>query len=190
MNRDEILQQLSRYLRSRTPREVIMASLALLIALVIGVYTFLVEPTAAAFEKQKNQLHDLQKTSEVAPAMLARYAKLSGRRREIEQFYENADIQLDPLTHLERLLRDVAKVAPGAYQVQPRDGVQLAGKYAHKIFAVKFDTSSLSNLTEFLEALTSGEQRMLVSQINLEKRATNDVLSVHLEVSGFEVVSK
>jgi type II secretory pathway component PulM len=190
MNREEISQQINRYLRSRSPRELTMAAIASLVAIAVGSYSFVVEPTAAAFERQQTQFRELEKTAEVAPAMLARYAKLSARRQEIEQFYENADIQLDPLTHLERLLREVAKVAPGAYQVQPRDGVQLAGKYAHKIFAVKFETSSLSDLTEFLEALTSGEQRMLVSQINLEKRATNDALTVHLEVSGFEVVSK
>jgi hypothetical protein len=41
-------------------------------------------------------------------------------------------------------------------------------------------------LAQFLQALTSGEQPMLVTQITLSKRNAGEVLNVQLEVSAFE----
>jgi|GEM_PF-1783645 len=185
-----ISPQVKRYLSERTPRELAIGAVAIALAALMLAYSFIVEPTALAFERQAAAFKDLSNTRSVAPSILARYAKLAARRKEIEQFYEKVDVRANPLSHLERLLREVANVAPGAYNVSPREGVQLGGKYAHKIFIVKFETVSLNNLAEFLKALTAGDQPMLISQINLEKRATNDMLSVQLEVSGFEAVSK
>ncbi len=182
--------QIKKYISERTPRELAIGSLAAVLLAAMLVYSVVVEPTAAAFERQAAAFKDLSNTASVAPSILGRYAKLAARRKELEQFYEKVDIKANPLSHLERLLRDVANVAPGAYNVSPREGVQLGGRYAHKIFVVKFETMSLDNLTAFLKQLTAGEQPMLISQINLEKRPTNDALSVQLEVSGFEAVSK
>jgi hypothetical protein len=182
--------QVKKYISGLTPRELAIGLVALVLLTAMGVYSFVIEPTAAAFERQAAAFKDLSNTASVAPSILGRYAKLAARRKELEQFYEKVDIKANPLSHLERLLRDVANVAPGAYNVSPREGVQLGGKYAHKIFLVKFETTSLGSLTAFLKALTTGQQPMLISQINLEKRPTNDALNVQLEVSGFEAVSK
>jgi hypothetical protein len=41
-------------------------------------------------------------------------------------------------------------------------------------------------LAQFLQALTTGEQPMLVTQITLSKRNAGEVLNVQLEVSAFE----
>jgi hypothetical protein len=182
--------QVSKYISGRTPRELAIGLTAAVLLGLMALYSFAIEPTAAAFDRQAAAFKDLENTRSVAPSILARYAKLAARRKELEQFYEKVDIRANPLSHLERLLRDVANVAPGAYNVSPREGVQLGGKYAHKIFLVKFETTSLESLTKFLKALTSGEQPMLISQINLEKRQTSETLSVQLEVSGFEAVAK
>jgi hypothetical protein len=182
--------QVTKYISERTPRELAIGLVAIVLLGAMGLYSFVLEPTAAAFERQSAAFKDLSNTASVAPSILGRYAKLAARRKELELFYEKVDIKANPLSHLERLLRDVANVAPGAYNVSPREGVQLGGKYAHKIFLVKFETTSLDNLTAFLKALTTGQQPMLISQINLEKRQTSDALAVQLEVSGFEAVSK
>lgn len=173
------------------PREAVLLVAALAIGVGMGVYSYIIEPAAALFEAQKKEFKALTDTSEVAPSILARYLKVAERRKEIEQFYDKVDIRVDPLTHLEKLLREVARVAPGSYTVSPRDGLQLAGgRYAHKIFMVKFETASLENLTDFLRVVTEGQQPMLISLINLEKRPTSESLMVQIEVSGFEAVTK
>ena len=171
------------------PREVALVVGAAIIASVMFLYSYVIEPTQAAFERQSAAFKTLATTADVAPSILARYLKIAERRKEIEQFYDKVDIRVDPLTHLEKLLREVAHVSPGSYTVSPRDGVQLGGKYAHKIFMVKFETASLQDLTAFMKAVTEGEQPMLLSMVNLEKRLTSESLAVQIEVSGFEAVS-
>jgi hypothetical protein len=147
-----------------------------------------ISPIQEAFQKQSQELHETSLTYSVAPDILSRYSKLLGRRKELEKFYSGVDLSADPYSYLERLLRDTAK-ASGTYNVTPREGVQLGAKYAHKVFLVNFQTTSMENVAAFLKELTTGTQPMLISQINLDKRTGAETLSVQLEVSGFEAIS-
>ena len=148
----------------------------------------LVQPVMAAFHRQSQELDDITLTYTAAPDILARYSKLLNRRKDLERFYSGVDVSSDPLSYLERLLRDTAK-ASGTYNVTPREGTQLGGKYAHKLFMVNFQSTSLENVAAFLKELTSGPQPMLISQINLDRRPTTSTLNVQLEVSGFESIA-
>jgi hypothetical protein len=149
------------------------------------VWPAVVQPVARAFARQSDELEEITLTYTAAPDILARYSKLVGRRKELEKFYSGVDVSSDPLSYLERLLRDTAK-ASGTYNVTPREGNQLGGKYAHKLFMVNFQSTSLENVAAFLKELTTGPQPMLISLINLDRRATASTLNVQLEVSGFE----
>ncbi len=48
----------------------------------------------------------------------------------------------------------------------------------------------MENLSAFLKELTTGTQPMLLSAITLDKRGAADTITVQLEVSGFEALSK
>lgn len=181
-------EQLTTFWNARTSRErglLVFAGGALFI---LALWPMIISPIQSAFERQSSALREASLTYSVAPDILSRYAKLLGRRKELEQFYSGVDLSADPLSYLERLLRDTAK-ASGTYNVTPREGVQLGGKYDHKVFLVNFQTSSMDNVSSFLKELTTGAQPMLISQINLDKRVGSESLSVQLEVSGFEAVS-
>jgi DNA repair ATPase RecN len=148
----------------------------------------IIQPISQAFARQSRELEDITLTYTAAPDILARYSKLMARRKELEKFYSGVDVSSDPLSYLEKLLRDTAK-ASGTYNVTPREGTQLGGKYAHKLFIVNFQSTSLENVAAFLKELTTGPQPMLISQINLDRRATANMLNVQLEVSGFETIA-
>lgn len=182
-------EKLITFWQQRTPREKVISALAVALIVVLVVYPSVIAPIQAAFAEQSRKLKELKITYTVTPDILARYTKLVARRKDIESFYQRANVSSDPLTHLETLLRDTAK-ASGTYNVTPREGVQLGGKYAHKFFVVNFQTASYENLTEFLKALTSGTQPMLLSQISIDKRGSSEALNVQLEVSGFEAIAK
>jgi len=171
-------------------RERLLAAGAVCVIIVMASVSLIISPSIAAFKDQHAKLKELDQIYDVAPSILGRYAKLIARRKEIEGFYDKVDIKTDPLTYLERLLKESAQVPAGGYSVTPRDGAPLGERYAHKIYAVKFDIANLDNLAKFLRELTTGKQPMLLSQINLDKRPTADVLNVTLEVSGFEALSK
>lgn len=181
MNRE----QLQKFWNERTPREKVLVSVATISLSLAVLWPAVVVPVSAAFRQQASDLADISLTYQAAPDILARYAKLTARRRELENFYSGVDLSSEPLSYLERLLKDTAKVA-GAYNVTPREGVQLGSKYAHKIFTVNFQTTSTEALAAFLKELTTGAQPMLVSMINLDKRSAAGTLNVQLEVSGFE----
>lgn len=183
-------EQFATFWRQRSARERVIVSVASVFVGMLVVYPTVIAPVKDAFSEQSQTLKELRNTFSVTPDILQRYAGLLARRKDIDAFYTQADLSSDPLTYLEGLLRDTAK-ASGTYNVStPREGVPLGGKYIHKFFVVNFQTSSYSDLSAFLKALTGGAQPMLVSQINLDKRVGSETLNVQLEVSGFEVVSK
>lgn len=173
----------------RTPREKVIAAVASVFLFLGVVYPNIIEPIVSAFAEQSKRIESLQNTYSVTPDILERYAKLVARRKDIDTFYSQADLSADPLSYLEGLLKDKAQAA-GSYEVTPRQGIQLGGKYTSKFFLVKFKTSSYENLVAFLKAVTTGKQPMLISQINLDKQGAGDSLGVQLEVSGFEAITK
>jgi hypothetical protein len=187
---DKVLGQIWRFILRLTARERVLAAGAVAVVLSLSSYSFIFSPAQRAFARQQDEERVLTQAFDTAPYILARYAKLVSRRKEIEGFYDKVDLKADPLSYLERLLKESAQVPAGTYSVTPKDGVPLGEKYAHKIYTVKFETASLDNLARFLKELTAGSQPMLLSQIFLDKRTTADVLQVQLEVSGFEAISK
>lgn len=184
-----ISEKLRSFWQQRTTREKAVGSVAALFMAITVVYPTFIEPVVAAFAEQSKKIESLKNTYAVAPDILDRYSKLVVRRKEIDSFYSQADLSSDPLSYLEGLLKDTAKAA-GSYEVTPRQGMQLGGKYSHKFFLLKFKTSSYENLVAFLNAITTGKQPMLISQINLDKQGAGDSLGVQLEVSGFEAIGK
>jgi type II secretory pathway component PulM len=182
-------EKLKKFWTQRTLRERIVAVVAALFLGFTVLYPLLVEPVLIAFADQSREIDSLKKTYDVAPDTLDRYSKLLARRRDIEAFYNQADLSADPLSYLEGLLKNTAQAA-GSYNVTPREGIQLGGKYTTKFFAVNFQTGSYENLVSFLNAVTSGKQPMLISQINIDKRGAGETINVQLEVSGFESNTK
>jgi type II secretory pathway component PulM len=184
--RDKLLE----FWKQRSSRErVILAAASAVLAFMV-IYPAVIAPIQEAFSAQSQRLADIRTTFNVTPDILSRYAALSARKKDVEAFYTQTDLSSNPLSYLESLLKERAK-ADGTYNVStPKEAVPLGGKYLHRFFAVNFQTSSYENLTEFLKALTTGKQPMLVSQINLDKRSGAEMLNVQLEVSGFELLSK
>ncbi len=183
-----MMEQLKKIWLERNPRERVLLSGLGVVAAVMILWPAVIQPVISAFDRQSKELEDVTLTYTAAPDILARYSKLMNRRKELEKFYSGVDVAADPLSYLERLLRDTAK-ASGTYNVTPREGTQLGGKYAHKLFMVNFQSGSLENVAAFLKELTDGTQPMLISQINLDRRPTTSTLNVQLEVSGFESIA-
>jgi len=183
-------QKLAEFWKQRSSRERAILVVACSFLLFMVLYPALIAPIQEAFSEQSRRLADIRTTFNVTPDILNRYATLSARKKDVEAFYTQTDLSSNPLTYLESLLKERAK-ADGTYNVStPKEAVPLGSKYLHRFFAVNFQTSSYENLTDFLKALTTGKQPMLVSQINFDKRTGSEVLNVQLEVSGFELQSK
>jgi hypothetical protein len=176
---------IANFMEKRSPRERLLVVGGLAAFLVVVVGPAVVSPAIEAFEAQSKEIEELDKTYRITPDILARYGRLVARRKEVESFYDKVDLASNPLSYLEQLLRDQAKAADG-YSVTPRDGTPLGTRYLHKIFSVSFQTVSMDDLARFFKTLTEGEQPMLVTQVQLDKRTAGEVLRVQMEVSAFE----
>lgn len=176
---------IANFMEKRSPRERLLVVGGLAAFLVVVVGPAVVSPAIEAFEAQSKEIEELDKTYRITPDILARYGRLVARRKEVESFYDKVDLASNPLSYLEQLLRDQAKAADG-YSVTPRDGTPLGTRYLHKIFSVSFQTVSMEDLARFFKTLTEGEQPMLVTQVQLDKRTAGEVLRVQMEVSAFE----
>jgi len=186
-----VVQPVIKAFRRLSPSERVYAIAAAVIIFALTFYSFVISPTQEAFARQASELHEMRNTFDFTPDVLTRYSKLEARRKEIKQFYEKAGMKAEPLTHLETLIRDVMKLPRGAYTLTPgQERLQPDGEYVHRIISVKFDTTSLEDLSRFLHDVVAGAQPMLISQISLDKRLSSDVLGVQLEVSGFEPANK
>ena len=183
------ISALKAFLAKLSPRERWLGLAALVVVFLMAFTSLIVKPFKIAFAEQSSEFTELTTTYDVVPEILSQYGKLVARRKEIEGFYEKIDLKSDPLTYIERLLKDVAQVPAGAYSVTPRDGVPLGERYAHKMYSVQFETTNQQSLAKFLKELTTGSQPMLLSQINVDKRLSSESLRVQLEVSGFAALS-
>ena len=174
----------------RTARERVIISVTAAIFTIGFILPMFINPVLDIFSDQSATLTKLKKTYEATPKILRTYAQLASRRTELEAYYKNADLSTDPLTHLEKLLKETAH-ADSSYNVTPREGAQISGgKYLHKIFKVNFKTNSYENLVAFLNAVTTGSRPMLVSYLKLDRsRFGKSALQVEVHVSGFQLVS-
>ncbi len=183
-------EKLLELFKQRTPREKVMLVAAGLILAFMVIYPVLVEPTQEAFARQSEELQSLSNAYSKTPMVLQRYATLQARRNELEKFYSEINVSEDPLAYLENLLRDVAKAKPGEYTANARQGSSRGEKYITKSFNASFQSDSMANVANFLKALTTGSQPMLLSSISLERRGGGETLYVQFEVSGFEAINK
>lgn len=185
-----ITKHLTEFWIKRTPREKLILAVATTLLTLGFLLPMALNPIIDLFTQQANALTQIKKTYEATPKILRNYAQLSSRRRELEAYYKNADLSTDPLTHLERLLKNTA-LADSSYNITPRDGTQISGgKYIHKIFKINFKTDSYANLVAFLNAATTGTRPMLVSYLKLDKsRFAKGGLQVEVHVSGFQSIS-
>lgn len=174
----------------RTIRERLILAVATTLLTLGFVLPMILNPVVGLFTEQAKSLTQIKRTYEATPKILKNYAQLANRRRELEAYYKNADLSTDPLTHLERLLKNTA-LADSSYNITPREGAQISGgKYVHKIFKVNFKTDSYENLVAFLNAVTTGNRPMLVSYLKLDKsRFAKSGLQVEIHVSGFQSIS-
>lgn len=184
-----VKEEISKFWEARNPRErVLLGGLGLLTACLL-IWPAVIQPVLKAFESQRQALEQITLTYAGTPDALKNYSRLLTRRQELEKFYGGVDLSSDPLSYLEKLITETAKVPSGVYTVTPRETQEIGKKYRHKIFLVKFPSSSMDNVAAFLQALTTGPQPMLISQINFDKRMTAENLDVQLEVSGFEAIA-
>lgn len=172
--------------RKMDRREIVLVALAMFmisLVLVSQVWGWV----SSAYETQAAELEQTEKEVQEVSALLQRYLRLQQRRTAIEASYQQIEIKEGGLSLLERLIRTEAGISSG-FVIKDNPPRQFGGNYEQAPFNVKFPTSDMSKLIDFLDKLIHGPQPMVLTRLDLRKNRGSDRIDVELDVSSFRKV--
>jgi hypothetical protein len=170
-------------------REKIMAAACVIVLLSMGfnkVYT----PIYTAFTNQTEDLRQLEMYLTELPNILARNKQLVLRRKQIEEAYQGVEIT-EGLSHIESVIKEQAELTNSQdYQIREKTLAQsqrdFGGNYEYKSFNVELKIRSLKGLAALLKELTSGRKPMILSNLELSKSPSGEIISVLMELSTIQ----
>jgi hypothetical protein len=148
----------------------------------MGLYQ-IYEPVNALFLSQNQRISSLEENVKALGPSLERYAKLRARKDIIEQEYREVEFKEGALSHLENLVKSKAGISTG-FTIKDSPPKEFGGDYEQTSFSIKFTTSNLPSLIEFLRELAYGTRPMILGRLDIQRSRFAERLEVDLEVSS------
>jgi len=183
-----VLGKTQKQLASLSRREQMLITLAVVVAGIMGIYS-IYEPISDAFDHQAIALAEAQGRSKSIPGTLEKYLKLKARRDAIESRYRKVEFEEGALSHLENLIRAKALVSSG-FTIKDSAPRPFGGNYEQVPFSVRFSTSNLETLVDFLNEVVHGSRPLILGRLALQKSRVGDRLEVELDVSNLRKTTK
>lgn len=169
-----------------TQREKVIIVAAGLVAVCMLSYQ-IYEPIRRTFHEQAEQITTLEGTMKGVGTTLERYVKLKARRDAIEDEYKEVDFKEGALSHIENLVRSKAGISAG-FTIKPNPPKEFGGNYEQTLFSIKFSTTNLEALVDFLKELSHGPRPLVISKIDIQKSKFADRLEVDIDASSIRRV--
>lgn len=151
--------------------------------LVLFVLVKTIEATRDSFAAQSQRLQQVEGELERLTRYANRYLRLRSQKEAIEAGYREVQIEEGVLSHLEALIKEKAGVTTG-FSINDLAVRPFGGGFEQAPFNVKFSTSELSKLVDFLSELVNGPKRLILSKLTIRKSRRGDRLDVELDVSS------
>ena len=149
-------------------------------------YDWIVTPVTKQFKIQKRELAKLRQEYASVPTVLETYLGLSQRRELIEKKYRGVSFEGGVLSHIEKLVVDVAKIENRSdFKIVSKPEKEFGGSYIHEPLRIELTTTSMEDLTNFLGELVRGERPLVLTRLQFKKSNTTSKLAVQLDVSNF-----
>ncbi|MBX7145178.1 MAG: hypothetical protein K1X79_12055 [Oligoflexia bacterium] len=152
----------------------------------LGLYK-VYEPVQLVFSEQVQEVQKAENDARSASALLERYAKLKARRDAIEREYKEVEFKEGALSHLENMVKNKAGVASG-FTIKDSPPVEFGGEYEQTLFSVKFTTTNLPGLVDFLKELSQGPKPMILGKVDIQRSRFADRLETDIDVSSIRKV--
>lgn len=152
----------------------------------VGLYK-VYEPVRDVFSQQIQDLQKVEGDARSASALLERYSKLKAKRDSIEREYKEVEFKEGALSHLENLVKNKAGVSAG-FTIKDSPPVEFGGEYEQTLFSVKFTTTSLPGLVDFLKELSQGPKPMILGKVDIQRSRFADRLETDIDVSSIRKV--
>jgi hypothetical protein len=173
---------------SSRERGLVLGSIAfVLCALMYNAY----ESASMAFTEQEERLRKAQEALvQWLPEKIARYSSLKSKRDAFENRFRSIEIKQGVPSLVESIFTSKLGAAGSALNVTEQASASLGDLFVLKPYNVRFNTTSLKGLADFLRELTEGEQPLLLKELDLTKMGIGDRLEVNLKVSSITAKSK
>lgn len=165
-----------------TQREKVIIVVATGVAISMLLYQ-VYEPIRRVFHDQTDQLAALESSMKTVAPGIERYVKLRARRDGIEEEYREVEFKEGALSHLENLVRNKAGITAG-FTIKDNPPKEFGGNYEQTLFNIKFTTTNLETLIDFLKELTYGAKPLVVSKVDIQKSKFADRLEVDIDASS------
>lgn len=169
-----------------TQREKIIIYVSLVVVAFMGLYQ-VYEPVRRVFTQQMQQISDLEAVMKNVGPSVERYVKFKARRDSIEEEYKEVEFKEGALSHLETLVRNKAGISTG-FTIKDTPPREFGGNYEQTLFSIRFTTTNLQALIDFLQELIHGSRPLIVSKIDIQKSRFADRLEVEVDASSIRRV--
>jgi Flp pilus assembly pilin Flp len=165
-----------------TLREKAIIAVAVAVAIAMLLYR-IYEPINRIFTSQNDRIATLEAQLKALPPSIERYAKLKARRDAIEEEYKSVDFKEGALSYLENLVRNTDGVQPG-FTIKDNPPKEFGGNYEQTLFQIKFISTNLESLVNFLKEVIHGSRPLIISKIDIQKSKYADRLEVDIDASS------
>ncbi|MBX7137274.1 MAG: hypothetical protein K1X83_04750 [Oligoflexia bacterium] len=186
-NLTEAIKQAKDYLAAMSGREKLLIGVGLIVLLGLALVQ-IYGSISAGFSSQSVEITRLERDLNDLSTLLDRYTKVKSRRDAIENQYKSVEINEGVYSHLENLIKKFALVDSG-FTISENPQLKFGGNYLQLPFVVKFTTTNLKALVDFLKQIVEGPKPLVISRLNLTRSRGRDSLDVELEVSSIKRAS-
>ena len=159
-------------------------------AAVIGgilVLAYFAGPVTTAFRQQSAAITRARMDASTLPAVARRYLEIKARRAAIENRFKQVEFREGTvLSHLEQLIRDKAQIPAKEFNIRQGEARDFGKDYEQTPFTVKFSTTNLAALVEFLKELVEGSKPMILSRLDVTRRRGSNRLDVEMDASAIK----
>ena len=167
-------------------RERLLVLAAPLIGILLLLF-YMSGPVATAFRRQSAAISKARMDISTLPAVAKRYLEIKARRAAIESRFRQVEFREGTaLSHLEQLIRDKAQIPAKEFNIRQGEARDFGRDYQQTPFTVKFSTSNLAALVEFLKELSEGAKPMILSRLDVTRRRGVNRLDVEMDASAIK----
>lgn len=142
----------------------------------------IIKHTKNAFAEQALEIESAKVDLNTSIGLLNAYQKLRVRRDEIEKEYKKIEFKEGALSYLDSLVKEKLG-GTVKYTIDPLAVQPFGLSFEQSPFAVKFTAQSLEKLVGLLKAVTTGENPMFVTKLDMIRNLRGDGLDVNVELS-------
>lgn len=183
------LGKIQKQILALSRREQLLVALAAVVAVVMGLYS-IYEPIRDAFDHQAVELAEAKTRSGSVARTLEQYLKLKARRDTIEGVYRKVEFEEGALSYLDNIIQTKARIPSGQFKILDNPARPFGGNYEQSTFGVRFSTSNLEALVDFLTEVVRGTRPLILGRLSLQKSRLGDRIEVEVDVSSLRKVSK